>query len=109
MARQRSTSSYLASRHTIRERDAIGHLSRRTIRRDESDHAWGELLTGHQVKAAAVDVGVSAAIDDDLVPWAVRDALQVGMGDKRPVRLPAEKTRLTRRADEQAAVSQPVE
>jgi len=33
---------------------------------------WGELLTSHQIKAAAIDIGVAAAVDDDLVPAAVR-------------------------------------
>src|SRR5262249_26270893 len=79
-----------------------------TITSDESDYAWSKFLTGHQVKASAVDISVAAAVDDDFVP-ALGQVAQFRLGNKRPVQFPPQKASVTRRYNQQAAVSKLVE
>ena len=95
--------------HAIREGDTIGHLPSRPIGGDQSDDSGGELLPRHKVKAAAVDVGVTATIHDNFVPAAGREATQVGMGHQRPIGLPAQQKPLVGRDDKQASVGQKVD
>src|SRR5262249_40667403 len=87
--------------HSIRKRDSIGNLFDQTITSDQSDQAWSKFLTGHQVKASAVDISVAAAVDDDFVP-ARGQVAQFRLGDKRPVQFPAQKASVTRRYNQQA-------
>jgi hypothetical protein len=76
---------------------------------DQGDDSGGEVLTGHQVEPAAVDVGVAATVDGELVAASrLREAGQVRIGRQRPVGLPAQKPPIARRYDEQAPVGQPV-
>ena len=62
--------------HAIGEGDAVGDLSHDASGADERDDSL-----------AAVDVGVAAAVHDDLVPGAAGKTAQVGMGHERPVGL----------------------
>jgi TetR/AcrR family transcriptional regulator, mexJK operon transcriptional repressor len=48
---------------------------RRAVRPDEGDDSGREVLTGRQVKAAAVDVSVAASVDDKLVARGVISTL----------------------------------
>ena len=94
--------------HAVGKGDAVRDLPRRAVRGDQGDDAGGE-LAGGKVEADGVDVGVAPAVDDDLVPGIVRKSAQVGMGDQRPVALPAQESPLARRNDQQATVGQPVD
>ena len=53
----------------------------------------GVTLAGHHVEAAAVDVGVAAAVDDDLVPAAGPSLTEIGVGHQRAIGLPAQQRR----------------
>jgi hypothetical protein len=97
------------------ERDAVGHHARRAAGGDQRDEPGDEIRPfvpgdlwrvrtlaldvfqeGHEIEGGAVDVDVAAAVDDDLVE-AAGQAAQVGMGDQRPVGLPAQETLRARR------------
>src|SRR5712692_2777108 len=76
--------------HTVREGDAIGHLSNRTIMGDQSDESGGELFTGHQIKTGAVDIDVAPTVHHHLVPATIGNAAQIGMRHQRAVGFPAQ-------------------
>src|SRR5262249_8805028 len=84
--------------HAIRKGEAVRHLSSGSITRDEGDDSGD-----------TIDVGVAAAVDDDLVPRLVGEAAQVGMRHERAVELLAQETTLAPRDDQQAAIRQPVD
>ena len=65
--------------HAVGECDVVCDLLCRAIGGDQRDDSGGELLTGEQVEAAAVDIGVATTVHDDLVPALVCEAAQVGI------------------------------
>ena len=67
--------------HPVRKRDAVGYAASRAVGCGQRDDAGSELLAGHQVEAAAVDVGIAPTIHDELVPCRrIGEASQVGVG-----------------------------
>ena len=58
---------------------------------DQGDDFCGrESRAGHHVETHVIDVGIAAAVRDDLVPSEVRKAAQIGMNHQRAVGLPAQ-------------------
>jgi hypothetical protein len=91
-------------RHPIRERDVVGHLAHRAVGCDQRHQARLERLPGHQVEAAAVDIGVAATVDHDVVPaWLA----EVRVGDQGSVGFPAQQPPIRGRDDHQPAVREP--
>jgi hypothetical protein len=92
------------------EGDAVGDLPGHAVEGCERDDPRGEGLAGHQVEAAAVDVGVAAAVHDELVArWRPREPVHVGVGDERAVGLLPQQQPVARRHDQQAPVGEPVD
>jgi hypothetical protein len=91
--------------HPVREGDAIGYAASRAVGGGQRDDAGSELLAGHQVEAAAVDVGIAPTVHDELVPCrGIREASQVGVGHQRAVGLAAQEKPFARGDDEKATV-----
>src|SRR5207302_191752 len=86
--------------HAVGEGEAVCDLPRRAVRRHQRDHAGCERLPGHQVEAAAVDVGVASPVHDQLVPRRrARGAAQVAMRHQTAVGLSAQEEPFARRHD----------
>src|SRR5262249_24076186 len=61
--------------HAVREREAVRHLASQTVGGDQGHDSGSKRLAGHEVEAAAVDVGVAPTVYYQLVScWGLRDA-----------------------------------
>ena len=89
--------------HAVTEHDVLGYLPDRAIRMDQHDDPGLRPLAGLEVEVATVDVGVTAAVDHDLVE-PVGDTTKVGVGHERPFGFNAQEKRLGSRNDEHAPV-----
>ena len=89
--------------HAVREREPVRHLADPAVGRDERDDPGWSVL--RRAEEPAVDVGVAAAVDDELVP-VIGEVAQVGVRDEGSVRFEAQEP-LSR--DQEATVRQPVD
>ena len=97
-------------RHAVGEGEPIGDLPGRPVRCDQHHAARRVRLAGHQVEAAAVHVGVAAAVDDELVAGRrVRALTEIGVHLERAVGLVAQQSSRARIDDEHSSVRQPVD
>ena len=95
--------------HAVGERDAVGHLPSRAVGRDQRDDPGGE-LAAREVEADAVDVGVAATVDDDLVPRRDRESrLRSAWVTSEPSGSRRRSSPSRRRDDQQPPVGQPVD
>jgi hypothetical protein len=84
-----------------RECEAVRHLASQTVGRDQGHDSGSKRLAGHEVEAAAVDVGVAPTVYYQLVScWGLRDAAEITVGHQPAIRLPAEQKAVPRREKE---------
>src|SRR5262249_1254976 len=85
-------------RHAVWKGETAGNCSNGAVGRQQRNNA-----------RTVVDVGVAAAIHDDLIPHLIGYSAQVGVRNQGPVSFASHYAIFTAGYDQQAAVSKPVE
>jgi hypothetical protein len=87
----------------------MGDLSKRAVRREQRDPPGRWRIARSKVEADVVDVGVSAPIDDDLVPVRLGRLVELGVAHERAVGTESEQNAAGRPHEHQGPVGQEVD